>query len=149
MSEGALKVKIATPLRVIGEYSGVLSLQVPTSEGQIGVLPDHAGLVSELGTGLLIFDQPQSNQSGHATSYFVVSGGLIEVQNNQVTVLADVGEEGSQIDLSRARVSLERARRRLTESDGEIVEFDVERALVSELRALSRIRASELATGGH
>jgi F-type H+-transporting ATPase subunit epsilon len=148
VSEGALKVKIATPLRVIGEYTGVLSVQVPTSEGQIGVLPDHAGLVSELGTGLLVFDQPQSNQSGHTSSYFVVSGGLVEVQNNLVTVLADVGEEGSKIDLNRARESLDRARRRLTEGDGEIVEFDVERALVSELRALTRIRASELTAGG-
>lgn len=149
MSEGALKVRIATPLRVIGEYTGVLSVQIPTSEGQIGVLPDHAGLVSEVGTGLLTFDQAQSSQSSLATFFFVVSGGLVEVQDNQVTVLADVGEEGSQIDLGRARESLERARRRLTESDGENVEFDVERALVSELRALSRIKAGELAAGGH
>ncbi len=138
-TSSTLKVRLATPQEVIGEFEGVSECYVPTSTGIVGVLPEHADLVSEVGTGVLHF------LKGSQETYFVVSGGLLEVHNNQVMVLADVGEVGSSIDLKRAKDSLERARMRLTSlrgsADGDDV--DVDRALVAERRALARIEAAE------
>jgi F-type H+-transporting ATPase subunit epsilon len=106
----------------------------------IGVLPDHTQLMAEGGTGILRY------RTGQKVTFFVVSGGIVEVQNNEVTVLADVGESGMNIDLGRARESLERARKRISggvgvTEDGK--EIDVQRALIAERRALARIAAVE------
>lgn len=142
-SAGRLNLRIATPLQVIEEVTGVENVYIPTRSGQIGVLPEHSGLISEVGTGVLFFEKEGSQR------YFVVSGGVLEVQNDTVQVLADVGEAGSSIDLKRAKESLERARRRLS-AMGQAAEHestDVDRALIAEKRAMARILAAERSSG--
>jgi F-type H+-transporting ATPase subunit epsilon len=137
-AEKKLRVKIATPLALVRDVDGIDECSVPTELGMIGILPDHTQLMAEGGTGILRY------RTGQKVTFFVVSGGIVEVQNNEVTVLADVGESGMQIDLGRARESLERARKRISggvTEDGK--EIDVQRALIAERRALARIAAVE------
>lgn len=139
-AEKKLRVKIATPLALVSDVDGIDECSVPTELGMIGVLPDHTQLMAEGGTGILRY------RTGQKVTFFVVSGGIVEVQNNEVTVLADVGESGMNIDLGRARESLERARKRISggvgvTEDGK--EIDVQRALIAERRALARIAAVE------
>jgi F-type H+-transporting ATPase subunit epsilon len=139
-AEKKLRVKITTPLALVSDVDGIDECSVPTELGMIGVLPDHTQLMAEGGTGILRY------RTGQKVTFFVVSGGIVEVQNNEVTVLADVGESGMNIDLGRARESLERARKRISggvgvTEDGK--EIDVQRALIAERRALARIAAVE------
>ncbi len=134
----SLKVRIATPNALIDVADGVDEVVVPTERGEVGILADHAKLVASLGTGILRF------QKAGKVSFFVVSGGLVDVQNNAVLVLADVAESGMQIDVVRARESLERARKRIAGvSDDREVTTDVARALLAEQRALARLAAAE------
>lgn len=132
-----LRVRVATPQNTVVELEGIEACYVPTADGVIGILPDHAQLMAELGTGIL------RTESGGQMNLYVVSGGLLEVQNNEVMVLADVGEAGVQIDLKRAQESLERARKRISlELDtGELL--DLQRAFLAEKRALARIAVVE------
>lgn len=133
-----LKIKIATPAALIDIVDGIDECIVPTEDGEVGILGDHVKLVAALGTGVLRYEKAGK------VSFFVVSGGLVEVQNNEVSVLADVGESGMSIDVRRARESLERARKRVGGGATEVgVSVDFARALLAEKRALARIAAAE------
>jgi F-type H+-transporting ATPase subunit epsilon len=77
-----LKIEIATPEKLIASQSAD-SAQIPGKDGYMGILPGHAALLSELGEGELSF-----TLSG-ATERFKVSGGYVEIRDNQVRVLAD------------------------------------------------------------
>jgi F-type H+-transporting ATPase subunit epsilon len=74
---------ILTPERTVFEGK-VEYVQVPGSEGYLGVLAHHAALVTALANGTLTV-----RKSGGAEEEFRVSGGFFEVSNNQATVLAD------------------------------------------------------------
>jgi F-type H+-transporting ATPase subunit epsilon len=77
-----LHIEIATPEKLIASQSAD-SAQIPGKDGYMGILPGHAALLSELGEGELSF-----TLSG-ATERFKVSGGYVEIRDNQVRVLAD------------------------------------------------------------
>src|SRR5208282_5700768 len=97
------EIEIATPERLLAREKAVRS-QIPAKDGYIGVLPDHAPLVSELGIGALTYTTP-NNQ------FFSMSivGGFLEINDNVVRVLSDVAEKGHEIDVSRAEQALKRA----------------------------------------
>lgn len=75
----------------------------PGSEGELGILPDHAPLLATLGYGLLRIRYKGKEE------IFTIAGGLLEVQQDVVTVLADVGEHIDEIDLDRAEAAKARA----------------------------------------
>jgi F-type H+-transporting ATPase subunit epsilon len=77
-----LRIEIATPEKLIANQSAD-SAQIPGKDGEMGILPGHAALLSELGEGELSF-----TLSG-ATERFKVSGGYVEIRDNHVRVLAD------------------------------------------------------------
>jgi F-type H+-transporting ATPase subunit epsilon len=81
----------------------------PGAEGQIGILPNHAPLISTLGYGVV-----KVRYQGRE-EYFTVAGGIIEVQPDIVTILADVAENVSEIDIARAEAARERAEKYLAE----------------------------------
>lgn len=138
-----LKLKIATPNALVDSIEGVDVCVVPSEQGEIGILPEHAPLLATLGTGILRYEKADK------VFFFVVSGGVVEVHDNEVSVLADVGESGLSIDVSRARESLERARKRIGgrgESDAGM-SVDVARAMLAEKRALARLAVAEAQSG--
>jgi len=122
---------IVTPEEVIFEDE-VVSIVAPGSEGYLGILTDHAPLITALVPGKLTV-----KDKGGGESVFSLSGGFLEVSNNVATVLADAVEPEEKIDVERARQALERAKERLQTKSQEI---DVARAQAALSRALNRIK---------
>lgn len=126
---GELNVSILTPAKVVGRFQAG-QVQVPSSNGYLGILPGHAKLISELGVGELIVS------TAHGRDSFFVSGGFIDVGGgDKVTLLVDVAEKASDIDVERAKEAKRRALNRLDEKLG----VDVMRAQAALLRAEQRL----------
>lgn len=99
-----LRCEIVTQDRLL--YEGPADMVVaPGTEGELGILPNHAPLLTTLKLGVLTV------RHGQEQELFTVAGGVMEVLPHLVTVLADVGEHVADIDVERA----ERARRRAEE----------------------------------
>lgn len=121
---------IVTPEKIFYEDE-ITSLIAPGSEGYLGVLTDHAPLITGLVPGKLTV-KDENNQEVH----FAISGGFMEVFKNQVTILADSIEFIQDIDIERAQRALERARQRLRSKEKDI---DIPRAVAAMKRAENRI----------
>jgi F-type H+-transporting ATPase subunit epsilon len=76
---------------------------VPGSQGEMGILPNHAPLLSTLKFGILRVRFQNQEQ------VFTIAGGIVEVQPNLVTVMADAAENVQEIDVSRAEAAKRRA----------------------------------------
>ncbi len=130
---GTLHVEIITAERIV--YKDDVNMVVaPGSEGQLGILPRHAALMTTLGTGELRL------KKGNDEVSMAVSGGYLEVLNNKVTVLADSAEQAEEIDLARAEEARKRAQERIKTRSSDI---DLERALTSFRRADVRIKVAQ------
>ncbi|MCX7682759.1 MAG: ATP synthase F1 subunit epsilon [Anaerolineae bacterium] len=75
----------------------------PGINGQLGILPKHAPLITQLDEGELIV------RVGGEEYYFAIHGGFMHVLPDSVTVLADVAERDSEIDIARAEAARQRA----------------------------------------
>ena len=96
MAEPTFHLELATPDALI--YQGdVTALVVPAAEGYLGVLAGHAPLCAALTTGKLRFD-PVGAQS----RWFTVSGGLLDVDRDHATILADAAEPVEEDNAERA-----------------------------------------------
>lgn len=122
---------IVTPEKIFYEED-VSSIIAPGSEGYLGVLTDHAPLITALIPGKLDIRNKKNEEK-----VFALNGGFLEVYKNKVTILADSIESPEQIDLERAQNAVERAEKRLKSKSPEI---DVNRASQAMLRALNRIK---------
>ena len=125
-------LRIVTPARQIVREE-TEELQVPGKEGFLGILAGHAPLLSELKVGELTYRQ------GRELRHLAVSWGFVEVLPEQVTVLAETAEKSTDIDVSRAQASKERAERRLSNPDPDT---DIERATVALHKSLSRLQVA-------
>lgn len=137
-----LKLILVTPSKKILETE-VPNVYFPSSEGILGILPDHVALVCKLGTGVLHFTK------NNITTFYMISGGLAEVKDNVVTILADVAEDPAHIDLTRAEKALERARTRLRGDKSLEAKLDMERAAVAEAKAVARLQAASSGASKH
>lgn len=81
----------------------------PGVEGELGILPNHAPLLTNLDFGILRVRYKGEEE------VFTIAGGILEVRPDLVTILADVGESIDEIDISRAEEAKERAERYLKE----------------------------------
>ncbi len=125
-----LDVEIVTGERVVLSETDVDMVVAPGSDGTLGILPQHAPLISTLAAGEL-----RVKKGGREES-IIVFGGFIEVTPHKVIILADTAERIEEIDVSRA----EEARRRAEEAirnRGEAVE--IEEALAALRRANLRL----------
>lgn len=82
---------------------------VPGIEGKMGILPNHAPLLSTLDFGILRV------RYGDNEEVFTIAGGILEVQPDIVTILADAAENVMEIDVARAQAAKDRAERVLEE----------------------------------
>ena len=101
-----IKFEIATPERVVLKDE-ILQVTVPTTEGDITILPKHSPLVSILKPGVL-----ELKKIDGSIEIISVSGGFVEVLLNKTIIFADTAERAEEIDLERA----EEARKRAEES---------------------------------
>jgi len=125
-----LNLEVITPERLVLREA-VDEVMVPGLGGELGILPEHTPLISQLQTGVLTYRQGNDRRQMH------VSGGFVEVQPDRVAVLSDVAERPEEIDVARAQRAKERAERRLS-SQGEDVDF--RRAELKLQRALTRLQ---------
>jgi F-type H+-transporting ATPase subunit epsilon len=140
MAEKKFKLEIVTPERV--ELSDeVVSLIAPGTEGYIGIMANHAPLVTELRVGELRICWE------HVCRYLAITGGFMEVsgpssrgrEGNKVTILADACESAEEIDVNRAKAAVERAKKRLAAPQERV---DVQRAQAALARATNRLAIS-------
>jgi len=97
-----LELEVVTPERpLVREH--VSEVQIPGKSGYLGILPGHAPLVGQLGTGFLCY------VAGNKRRYLSVHGGFLEVLPDHVRVLANVAERAEEIDVERARRDLQKA----------------------------------------
>lgn len=103
-----IRCEIVTQDRAL--YEGQADIVIaPGSEGELGILPNHAPLLTTLGFGVL------SVRYGGDEEAFTIAGGILEVRPDLVTVLADVGENVAEIDVNRAEAAKARAEQHLLE----------------------------------
>lgn len=126
-------------LRVVSPEGNVLKDDVefvvlPGEAGELGILPNHAPLIAGLNVGVIRYTKEGNIKR------LAISGGFVEVADNQVTVLAETAEPGEMIDLARALAAKERAEKRISQRTAEL---DVRRAEFALRKALSRIQAAE------
>src|SRR5262250_3294006 len=132
MAEGTIELTIVTPERAV-VHEKVDELQIPGLAGYFGVLPGHAPLFSELKVGEVSYRQ------GDRWFFLSVAWGFVEVQSNQVRILAETAERAHEIDVDRATRAKQRAEQRIAKGGTDI---DYARALVALERALIRIQVS-------
>lgn len=133
MAENTYLLEVITPEQILFRDE-VQFMVAPSSEGELGVMRNHAPLAAALKIGVLRFEDAGGNQRRMA-----LSGGFIEVIDNTARVLAETAEVGEEIDVLRAKASLERAERRLAQRDEEL---NYVRAQMSLQRAIARIKAA-------
>ena len=128
-----LSLEIVTAERVV--YSEEVDVLVaPGAEGELGILPQHAPLMTMLQSGEL-----RVRQDGEEHSIFV-SGGFLEVLSDKVTVLADTAERAEEIDVARAEEAKKRAQERVAAPpEG----ADHARAQAAMFRSLMRLKVAE------
>lgn len=97
-----IKFKIVTPEKTVYEEE-IDQVTLPTADGEITVLPNHIPLISILVPGEL--DVKVDGEE----IVMAVSGGMIEMRSNELTILADTAERAGEIDLKRAEEAKERA----------------------------------------
>ena len=133
MPEPMIRIEIAVPDRQVLDVEAS-HVQLPLASGYLGVLPGHAPMLAEVGTGELAYSAPDGLEH-----YLAVDGGVVEVLPDRVRLLAGKAELATDVDLERASRALERANERLRL---ESLEIDVERAQRSLARAKARIAAA-------
>ncbi len=131
MAGDSIQLVVVTPVRQFLSES-VTDVQLPGADGYLGVLPDHAPLITELGIGELTY-----RTAGGQIGLLAVIRGFAEVLPDRVSVLAETAERAEEIDINRAKDALKRAQE-LIAKGGENVDWD--RASAALQRALVRIQ---------
>ena len=126
-----MQLEIVTAERLVytDQVNGVVA---PGMEGELGILPHHAPLLTMLQPGEL-----RIMKEGQPDTYMAVSGGFLEVMANRVVVLADTAERADEIDEARAQEAVRRAQEHL---EHRTTNIDMERALASMRRAQTRLK---------
>jgi F-type H+-transporting ATPase subunit epsilon len=104
-----LKLEIVTPERKVVETEAD-SVTVPTASGDIGLLPNHAPLISAIKPGILAYTR------GGTTTQIAIAGGFVEVNRDKVSVLADAAETADEINAAAVKSSREELEKSLEES---------------------------------
>jgi len=130
----ALELIVVTPERQLLRET-VVEVTIPGLDGELGILPGHAPLISELGIGELRYRTSTSSQP----VLLAVLRGFAEVLSDRVTLLAETAERAEEIDLARAEAAKARAEQRLASNDTNI---DWDRATVALQRAVIRIQVA-------
>ena len=129
----ALQVRVIIPGGVLLDTTAE-TVVVPGCEGEFQVLPGHLPLFTGLQPGLLCLDEAGERR-------VAVFGGVVEVLDDRVILLADNAEIAEKVDVERARQAQERAQQRLLRAQTDET-VDIMRARAALRRALLRLRAT-------
>ncbi len=115
-----LNLEIVTPEKKVLSKA-VDAVTIPTASGEVGILQNHAPLISSLKAGVLSYTK------AGATQRMVIAGGFVEVSQNNVSILSDIAETADEINVENARIERETAERELGAWKGSVEEADTER----------------------
>lgn len=132
MSKHTIKVDIVSAEQAL--FSGEAESLVATAvEGELGILPKHTPLLAELKPG-----EVRVNIDAHKTEIFYISGGMLEVQPDSVTVLADTALRAKDIDEAAALKAKQHAEQILKEKH---TDFDYAKARAELIIAAAQLHA--------
>jgi F-type H+-transporting ATPase subunit epsilon len=134
-----MKLKLVTPEKTVFEQT-VRSVSLPTTEGEITILPNHAPLVMTLKTGVaeVVLEDGRPED-------LAIAGGFIQVGENAVTIMADMAVAGEDLAIDAIKEAKERAKQAMEAArDTDDVAFAsaaaaLERELAKERAALRRM----------
>lgn len=106
----ALQLDIITPLKTVLKEE-VEEIIIPTENGEITILPHHVSLVTRIKPGEMTIKRNQKS------TFFAITGGFLEINNNKVTILADYAVRAEDIEVAKAKEALERAENLMKEKD--------------------------------
>ncbi len=129
-----LLLEIVTPEKLAYD-DDVDAVVLPGSEGELGILPHHAPLLSMLGAGELRIRKGGTEES------FAIVGGFVQVLPDQVVVMAETADLAAEIDLEKAEEARRDAERAL--EAGFVEPADIAQARAALQAALLRIRIAE------
>ncbi len=130
-----MRLEIVTPERTVYEKEEVQMIITHAAKGDIGILPNHAPLISPLDPTIV-----RVKLNDQLEEKIFVSGGFLEVRPDQVTILAEAAELPSEIDVERAKAAKERAEKRLKNKE----KIDAVRAELALKRAMNRLKVTEI-----
>lgn len=133
MPDNTFMLEIITPEEIFLREEVQFAV-LPEPDGEVGILKNHSPLVAALDIGVLRYTDVNGTIKKVA-----ISGGFLKVIFNEARVLAETAEQGSEIDVIRARKSLERASNRLRARDENL---NLTRAELSLKRAIARLKAA-------
>ncbi|MGD1852546.1 MAG: ATP synthase F1 subunit epsilon [Cyanophyceae cyanobacterium] len=133
----SLTVKVIAPDSTVWDAPAD-EVVLPSTTGQVGILPAHAPLLTALDTGVMRVRDGQSQWTAIA-----LMGGFAEVENDEVVVLVNGAERGSDIDQNEAKAALSEAQKAL-----DAVPSGISQERIKADQALKRARARAQASGG-
>ncbi len=136
----SIELVIVTPERQLLREA-VVQVTIPGADGQLGILPGHAPLITELGIGEMNY----RGKSGDSGTLAIISG-FAEVLGDRVTLLAETAERPDEIDVSRAEEAKKRAEQRLASASSD-PNIDWGRAAIALQRSLIRIQVARRRRG--
>ena len=128
-----LRLEIITAERQVFA-DDVNTVVAPGVEGELGILPHHAPLITMLKPGEVLIRKDSEE------TYMSVSGGFLEVRPDKILILADACERAEEIDIERAEAAKRRAEERLKTRTPDVDVAQVQAAL---LRSLIRLKVAE------
>jgi F-type H+-transporting ATPase subunit epsilon len=130
-----LTLEIVTPDRAL-VHEVVDEVQLPGTEGYLGILPGHTPLLTSLGAGQVWY------RKGTEKFYLSIAFGFAEVLPEQVRLLAQIAERAEEIDLTRAEAEKRRAEELIQAARSGNADIDMERARISLMKAMIRIQVA-------
>lgn len=129
-----MQLTLATPERKLYEKTEILKLVVPTMQGEITVLPQHVPLMSSLSRG-----EMQVQLADKQTEAVFVSGGVIQVVDNFINILANVAEKAHEIDEAATEEAIRRAQLQAQEKVENVDMADIQAKLANDIARLKLI----------
>lgn len=131
-----MTVQVVTPDGIRYDHHANF-ISVKTPDGEMGILPEHINLIAPLTVHEMKIRRIDDDSH---VDWVAINGGIIEVKDNLVTIVADSAERERDIDVSRAERAKLRAERKLEQAQStHDIDDEVRRAQVALRRALNRI----------
>ena len=127
-----MHLKIITQERVVFDED-VDEVYTKTTDGEMGILKNHVPVMAALDIG--VTKAVKNNEP----KFFTTMGGVFQFKDDEALILTSTAESGEEIDVTRAKEALKRAKERLANKDAEL---DAKRAEAALARAMARLKAS-------
>ena len=130
-----MTVQIVTPDGLVFDHHATF-VSVKTLDGEMGILPHHENMIAVLAVDEV--KVKRIDEENHV-NWIAVNGGIVEVADNLITIIADSAERARDIDISRAERAKLRAERAIEEAQEKHLIDQERRARIALQRAINRI----------